>query len=340
MHHPRAWIATALSCCRTSRSPGPLAGLVSVLAALATSQAVASPLIEVLTLQDSEDPIAATEELTYSVQVSNVSGSTSADGVELTVDLPAGVEFISTSNGACAHASGTVTCTLGTLAAEQDILIDIATRVVAAGGSTLEAIATATSTSPGETPSVVEQETTVVAGADLALSMLASPDPVPAGGDVTYALTIENLGPDASSGLQVVNTLPPNVTYVSSSGSGWSCSAAGSTVTCNRSGSLANGASEVLSVVGRVQSSISGTITNSASLSATTGDGLPNNNTDTAPVVHDYNSATIDGGTVKRLGRHDLRGDRHGARTRCERLDDRAAGATCLSTSGARCVRR
>lgn len=279
-----ARIASMQSRTRSSRRAALLPRLAWLVATLVTSQAHAVPLIRVLTLQDSVDPIPATEVLTYSVQVSNVDSSTPAQGVQLTVALPAGVSFISVNNGACSHAAGTVTCALGTVGPEQDIFVDIDTRVTAQGGSSLTATATATSTTGGETPDTVQQQTTVIAGADLALTMGAAPNPVPAGGLVTYMLTVQNLGPDAAAGLQIVDTLPPNVAYDSSSGAGWSCSPSGSTVTCNRSGSLANGASEALSIVARVQSSISGTITNSATLSATTGDGLPNNNTATGPV--------------------------------------------------------
>ncbi|MFO1467451.1 MAG: SdrD B-like domain-containing protein, partial [Steroidobacteraceae bacterium] len=115
--------------------------------------------------------------------------------------------------------------------------------------------------------------------------MSGSPDPVTAGGQVTYALTTTNLGPDTSSSLSVSDTLPPNVTYVSASGSGWSCSAAAGVVTCTRSTALASGANTVLSIVTQVNSSINGTITNSATVSAATPDGIPNNNTATASVA-------------------------------------------------------
>ncbi|HEY0685361.1 MAG TPA: SdrD B-like domain-containing protein [Steroidobacter sp.] len=274
---PRAGLLGSLSKAGTR-----LLGMVILLSAGAVH---ATPLIEALTLQDSVDPAPATGELTYTIQVSNVSLTTPATGVGLSVQLPTGVTFLSANNGGCSHSSGTVTCSLGTFAPEQDVYIDIVTRVTAPGGSTLTAVATATSTSSGETPSVIDQDTTVMAGADLALTMGAAPDPVTAGGNVTYTLSVQNLGPDPSQTLQIVDTLPPNVSYVSSSGAGWSCSPDGNTVTCNRSGSLANGASSVLTIVGRVQNSLSGTITNSATLSAATADGLPNNNTATAPVT-------------------------------------------------------
>ncbi|MET0281805.1 MAG: SdrD B-like domain-containing protein, partial [Steroidobacteraceae bacterium] len=257
---------------------------IALLAALASGPVHAVPLVEVLTLQDSVDPIPATSTLTYSVQVSNVHSSLSANGVNFALALPAGVTFLSASNGACSFSAPNVSCALGTLLPEQDVGITIDVRVTAAGGSVLTAQATATSSTPGETPSVIQQTTTVISGADLALSMAASPDPVPAGAVVTYTLDTQNLGPDVASGLRIVDTLPPNVAFEAFSGAGWSCSAAGSTVTCNRAGSLANGASSALTIQARVQSSISGTLTNSATLTATTGDGLPNNNTTTAQV--------------------------------------------------------
>jgi large repetitive protein len=277
-----ALLARSLARARSATNAISLPRLAGLFALCAVTQVHASPLIEVLTLQDSADPIAATGQLTYSIQVSNVNTLTAANGVELSVTLPGGVAFISASNGACTHTSGNVSCSLGTMAPEQDILIDIVTRVTAPGGSTLNASATATSTSPGESPSTLNQQTTVIAGADLDLTMAGSPNPVPAGGLVTYELTTQNLGPDTATGLQIVDTLPPNVTFDSFFGSGWSCSASGSTVTCNRGGSLASGASTLLSIVARVQSSMSGTITNSATVSAAIGDGLPNNNTTTA----------------------------------------------------------
>jgi uncharacterized repeat protein (TIGR01451 family) len=256
----------------------------ALLALAMLSSAHADPIVKLLTFQDTPDPVSSTQQLTYHLQVSNTSFTTPSANTLLTVPIPSGVTFVSVSDAACSYGAPNVVCNFGTLAVLTDKFIDITLYVTAAGGSTLNSTAVASSTTLGESDSSIMQTTSVTAGADLQLAMSGSPDPVVAGGLVTYALTATNLGPDASSTLSIVDTLPPNVTYVSGSGTGWSCSAAGSTVTCNRTGSLANAASSALSIVGRVTSSISGTITNAATLSAATPDGVPNNNTTTANV--------------------------------------------------------
>ena len=70
-----------------------------------------------VTKTDSPDPVAVGQQLTYTVGVSNA-GPSSATGITLTDTLPAGVTFNSATptQGSCSQASGTVTCSLGTLA--------------------------------------------------------------------------------------------------------------------------------------------------------------------------------------------------------------------------------
>lgn len=263
-------------------SPG---SLLMLLGTLATSLANADPLIKLLTFQDLPDPVASTQQLTYHLQVSNASQDTAATGVALTVPIPAGATFVSVSPGSCSYSAPNVLCNFGTVLPDTNILIDIVLQVTAPGGSSLNSTAVASSTSPGESNSSVAQTTTVTAGADLQLVMSGTPDPVTAGGLVTFTMTTTNAGPNASSALHIVNTLPPNTVYQSASGTGWSCSAAGATVTCDRVGSLGNGSSTALSIVGKVTSSLSGNITNSATVSAAVSDGLTNNNTATATVA-------------------------------------------------------
>ena len=61
----------------------------------------------------------------------------------------------------------------------------------------------------------------------------------------TYNLAVRNNGPMSASGpFTVSDTLPANLTFVSGTGTGWSCSAAGQVVTCtNNTASLAAGGS-------------------------------------------------------------------------------------------------
>jgi hypothetical protein len=69
----------------------------------------------------------------------------------------------------------------------------------------------------------------------------------------------------------VTDTLPSGLVYQSASGSGWSCGAAGQTVTCASSGPLQPGASTTVSLTVFVGQAAVGTVTNTAVVS-TSGD--------------------------------------------------------------------
>src|SRR5437870_4792181 len=76
------------------------------------------------------------------------------------------------------------------------------------------------------------------ASADLSVTKEDSPDPVNAGSNLTYTITVSNNGPDAAANASWSDTLPPGTTFVSMPDvSGWSCTtpAAGDsgTVSCS-----------------------------------------------------------------------------------------------------------
>ena len=58
-------------------------------------------------------------------------------------------------------------------------------------------------------------ETTVSPAADLELTKTDSPDPVPAGGLLTYTLAVHNAGPSSAPAVQLTDTLPAGVTFES-----------------------------------------------------------------------------------------------------------------------------
>jgi hypothetical protein len=83
----------------------------------------------------------------------------------------------------------------------------------------------------------------------------------------TWSLVVTNNGPNVSQRPIVVSdVLPSGLTYVSSSGPGWSCGAAAQTVTCTRGGDLAVGASTGLELVTTVTGTPGQVIVNEASL--------------------------------------------------------------------------
>lgn len=97
--------------------------------------------------------------------------------------------------------------------------------------------------------------------------------------NATYAVTVSNLGLSTAEAPTVVtNVLPAGLSYVSGSGTGWSCSAIGQEVKCTNNAPITRGtALPLLTIIARVQAS-SGTITNSASVSGKTFDPSTSNN--------------------------------------------------------------
>ena len=111
------------------------------------------------------------------------------------------------------------------------------------------------------------------------------------GNNATWTLTATNNGPATSAGTtSVTDTLPTGVTYVSASGSGWSCSATGQTVTCNSTGTIASGANyPSISLTAFIGASAASPLANTASVSSSGGnfDNVSSNDssTDTATLL-------------------------------------------------------
>lgn len=122
---------------------------------------------------------------------------------------------------------------------------------------------------------------------DLALTMTRSGQTIP-GQTVSYGLQVQNNGPTDELGpITVTDTLPAGMGLASYSGAGWSCSAAGQTVTCTLSGPLAAPVSPAVSTLAplltlnvAVSASSTGIYTNSATVGGVIFDNVSGNNTD------------------------------------------------------------
>ena len=110
--------------------------------------------------------------------------------------------------------------------------------------------------------------------ADLSITKTDSPDPVTAGSNLTYTITITNNGPAPATSVTLTDTLPGGVTFVSSTPSQGSCSGA-TVVTCTI-GSLANSASATVVIV--VTPASAGSLSNTASVTAAETDTNTANN--------------------------------------------------------------
>jgi len=66
------------------------------------------------------------------------------------------------------------------------------------------------------------------------------PSTVASGGKITYAMRVTNVGIEATKTVKIVDTLPSEMSYVSTN-SGWSCSASGQVLTCSLNAGVISG---------------------------------------------------------------------------------------------------
>ena len=228
---------------------------------------------------DGPDPVVAGDQVTYTLAIANAGPST-ATGVTVTDPIPAGTTFVSATGGG-SHSAGTVTWNLGSLASGASTNVQLVVAVDSGRVADLSNTATvATSTTdpvPGNNDST--QTTTVDGEADLSITKSDTPDPVAAGGALTYTLSVANAGPSDARNVSVQDVLPAGVTFGSATPSQGSCSEASGTVTCDL-GTIADGGSATIAIA--VTPTIDGSLSNTATVSSTTTDPTPGNNSSTA----------------------------------------------------------
>ncbi|MBD1922680.1 DUF11 domain-containing protein [Microcoleus sp. FACHB-831] len=128
----------------------------------------------------------------------------------------------------------------------------------------------------------------VVARADLQIQKTHAPEPVVAGGIITYTITVTNNGPSNAVGATVQDTVPPQITGVT-----WTCAITG-TGSCGQTSGQGNainttvnlnaGSVATFTVRGTISPSLSsGSLPNTATVSRSkdANDDNPNNNTAT-----------------------------------------------------------
>ncbi len=281
---------------------------VLALAALLFSQPIFAQVdVLIATLNDAPDPVARGGNITYTITTGN-QGSGLATNVVTTVPIPATTTFVSVDHAACTHdgaTPGTLTCNFGDLQGQdtlpptgEAVTIDLVVATTAQSGQApnpnpIEIQASVTTTTAGEQNTgnnTLGQNTTVVNGADLEVLLSAAPNPVVTWDTVTYTANVSNFGPNDAVNLSLVLELNVNLTFVAASGTGWSCTASGQTVTCSYASLATSGSAAPLSIDAQVTGAALGTVTSTATISADTADPIPNNNVATADV-------NIDAGT-------------------------------------------
>ncbi|MFV1998107.1 MAG: hypothetical protein ACC641_08860, partial [Acidiferrobacterales bacterium] len=104
-----------------------------------------------------------------------------------------------------------------------------------------------------------------------------------------YTIAVSNNGPNTEPGtgtITVTDTLPAGLTYVSGTGTGWSCGVAGQDVTCAHAGPLASGASlPDIALTVSVGVAAVGGVTNTAAVVGTLFDNQAANDSSSDPTT-------------------------------------------------------
>ena len=121
---------------------------------------------------------------------------------------------------------------------------------------------------------------------NLSISKTSSPANFSAGMAGAYSVQVTNVGNASSSGvITVMDTLGPNQTFVSATGSGWSCSAAAQVVTCTTSAVIAAGASApLITITVNVAANGGPSVTNTVTVAGGGGTNTNNSFTLVTPV--------------------------------------------------------
>ncbi|HET9212577.1 MAG TPA: DUF11 domain-containing protein, partial [Thermoanaerobaculia bacterium] len=125
------------------------------------------------------------------------------------------------------------------------------------------------------------------ATADLAVTKTDTPDPVTAGTNLTYTITVTNNGPDPADTASWNDMLPAGTTFVSlSSVAGWSCTTpvvgAGGLISCTNPTFAVGSAMFTLTVAVDPATAAGTVISNTAGVNSATGEGNPGDESATA----------------------------------------------------------
>lgn len=233
---------------------------------------------------------AGQQSATYSLTVQNgaSAGATNAK-VTVTETVPSGETLVSMSgNGwTCPGAGGANTCDRNDALSSGASYPALSVSVNVAANATSPQVNQGSVAGGGMSGSASANDSTIISGLAPDLAVVTSHGSnFGAGNDNTFTLAVSNVGNASTTGpVTVTDTLDSQLTFVSGTAAGWSCGAAGQSVTCTNPGPIAAGASATaIPLVVAVSASASGTINNTATV-ATAGDSNPANDASTFSVA-------------------------------------------------------
>ena len=213
-------------------------------------------------------------------------GANLASGVTYTATIgssgnyPAAVTFTSLPSGVTASynpANGQITFTgmPGTLASGQSLGFGFSYTAPSSGVVQVNTSIATISSDANPANNNANGTTTINPISDLSITKADNPDPVIAGQNLTYTITVNNAGPSDATNVVVTDTLPAGVAFVSTTG----CTGDPNGVpTCNL-GTINAGGNKQYTVTVTVNTGTTGQLTNNVSVISDTADPYNTNNT-------------------------------------------------------------
>lgn len=237
---------------------------------------------------------------TYTVRIRNL-GPGAATGARIINTLP-GILTSPTwtcagTGGASCPASGTGSINaLVTIPANQEVVFTVTATINPAATGTLvntvSAFSPPTINDPVLTNNLATDTDTLAPRSELSMTVTANPSPVDEDANLTWVITVSNGGESTATAVRVTFPLPPETTFVSASGTNWSCSRMGTNVICTR-GSLAPGVAEPIAIIANVLLA-GGTLSPTVNLTSNVPDPIPGNNDVTVTTtVNPVNDAPV-----------------------------------------------
>ncbi|MBI5879548.1 MAG: DUF11 domain-containing protein [Chloroflexi bacterium] len=240
-----------------------------------------------MSMSDSPDPVIAGANLTYTIQITN-GGPSNAPGVVVSDTLPVSSSLVAASvpGGTCILA-GDVICTVGALVVGQSMQVIVVARINSdvSDGSTLTNVSRVGSLALDDNTgnNGASVSTLVLRRHDLVITKTGMPDPVEAGGRLTYTIAYVNNGPSDAFNVTISDTLPLYTSYFTVSSTAADC-AGGRVISCTV-GTLPYGFGGLVVVSVDVDAAAPDrlTITNTAAITSSSIDLNYPNNWDSTP---------------------------------------------------------
>ena len=196
-----------------------------------------------ITKTGSPKPVFSGDDLTYTITVTN-DGPDSAENISVADTLPESLTYVSAtpSQGSCDIISQDLTCSIGTISAAANATINLVTNVVlGTTGNIANSSTVSSSTNDNDSANNSSTDnTTAITITDLSVVKSDSTDPVIAGEQFSFEMTVTNNGPNNATNVVLSDDLPLGITFSSYLSSQGSCIFASGNFSCAL-GTIPNG---------------------------------------------------------------------------------------------------